>query len=203
MEDERGVGPQEPWRLFVAIDLSEEARGALAEAQSACRRCDLPVRWVDPQGAHLTVKFLGAVEPERVEALAGSLATIAAAHRPFLLWTGPAGVFPSPRRPRVLWLGVNGPTDCLDDLQQDVEFALHGLGFPLEGRPFRPHLTLGRVRDGAAPDAAGLARALEETRHLAPAPLPVRDLLLMRSELGRGGPRYTTLAVARLGDDGQ
>ncbi|HEX5505276.1 MAG TPA: RNA 2',3'-cyclic phosphodiesterase [Thermomicrobiales bacterium] len=202
MEEQGGAGAGEPWRLFVAVELSEEARGALAEAQAACRRCALPVRWVDPQGAHLTVKFLGAVEPERVAALTDALATIVTGHRPFLLWTGPTGAFPSPRRPRVLWLGVTGPTDCLDDLQQDVEFALHGLGFPLEGRPFRPHLTLGRVRDGAAPDAAGLTRALEEARHLAPAPLPVRDLRLMRSELGRGGPRYTTLAVAHLDDNG-
>ncbi len=208
MEYDRGAGGagDERWRLFVAIDLSEEVRGALAEAQAVCRRrSDPPVRWVDPRGAHLTLKFLGDVAAERVQALADALVAVAAAHAPFHLATGPAGVFPSPRRPRVLWLGVDGPVESLEDLQQDVEFGLHGLGFPLDGRPFRPHLTLGRVRDGVTGDLPGLAGALEELRRATPAPLPVEELRLMRSELGRGdrgGPRYTTLAVAPLGGPG-
>ena len=202
MGSEGGAGG-EHWRLFVAVDLSEEARGALGEAQAVCRRrCDPPVRWVDPRGAHLTLKFLGDVAAERVPALADALAAVAAGHAPFQLSTGPAGVFPSPRRPRVLWLGIAGAVEYLEDLQQDVEFALQGLGFPLEGRPYRPHLTLGRVRDGVTGDLPGLAGALEELRRATPAPLPVEDLRLMRSELGRGdrgGPRYTALAVAPLG----
>ncbi len=200
--DAGGAG-EEPWRLFVAVELSEEVRGALAEAQAVYRRrSDPPVRWVDPRGAHLTLKFLGDVAAERVQALADALAAVAAVHAPFQLSTGPAGVFPSPRRPRVLWLGVDGPVEYLEDLQQDVEFALQGLGFPLEGRPYRPHLTLGRVRDGVTGDLPGLAGALEELRRATPAPLPVEELRLMRSELGRGdrgGPRYTALAVAPLG----
>ena len=203
--DAGGTGG-ERWRLFVAVELSEEARGALAEAQAVCRRrCDPPVRWVDPRGAHLTLKFLGDVAPERVQPLSDALAGIAAARAPFQLSTGPAGVFPSPRRPRVLWLGVDGPVESLEDLQQDVEFGLHGLGFPLDGRPYRPHLTLGRVRDGVTGHLPGLAGALEELRSATPAPLPVEELLLIRSELGRGdrgGPRYTTLAVAPLSGPG-
>jgi 2'-5' RNA ligase len=202
MASEGGAGG-ERWRLFVAVELSEEARGALAEAQAVCRRrCDPPVRWVDPRGAHLTLKFLGDVAAERVQPLAEALTAVAAAHVPFHLSTGPAGVFPSPRRPRVLWLGVAGPVECLEDLQQDVEFALHSLGFTLDGRPYRPHLTLGRVRDGVTGELPGLAGALEELRRATPAPLPVEELRLMRSELGRGdrgGPRYTALTVAPLG----
>jgi RNA 2',3'-cyclic 3'-phosphodiesterase len=195
-----GDGTPERWRLFIAVDLSEEARGALAEAQVVCRRCRLPLRWIEPRGAHLTVKFLGDIARERVPALAGALAGVAGLHEPFQLWTGAAGAFPNARRPRVLWLGITGATECLDDLQQDLESALEGLGFPPDGRPFRPHLTLGRVRDGAPPGLPGLGEALAEMQRATPAPLPVEALLLMRSDLSGGGPRYTTLAVARLGD---
>lgn len=189
---------EERWRLFVAIDLTEEARGALAEAQALCRRCRLPVRWVEPHSAHLTLKFLGEVPVTHTTALEAALAATSARHAPFLLWTGSPGAFPSLRHPRVLWLGVTGATDCLDDLQQDVEFALHDLGFALTDHAYHPHLTLGRVRDGASLDGAGLAGVLAELQGAIPAPLPVQELRLMRSESGAGGPRYTTLAVAPL-----
>ena len=194
----------ERWRLFVAIDLSDEARDALATAQRVCRRHGpgLPVRWVDPQGAHLTVKFLGEVARERVAAIEGALRRIASMHQPFHLRTGPPGAFPNERRPRVLWLGLTGPLDRLGGLRDGVELALHELGFPREDRPFHPHLTLGRVREAVEARSgrpAGLAAAFAELHGGASAPFPVDALRLMRSELGPGRPRYTTLAVARLG----
>lgn len=195
-------GSDDRQRLFVAIDLTEEARGALAEAQAVCRRCRLPVRWVAPHSAHLTLKFLGEIPATQTAALEAALVATSARHAPFLLWTGPPGAFPSLRRPRVLWLGVAGATDCLDDLQQDVEFALHDLGFPLTDHAYHPHLTLGRVRDGASLDGAGLAAVLAELQGAIPASFPVQELRLMRSALGADGPRYTTLAVAPLGSAG-
>ena len=194
----------EPWRLFVAVDLGAEARGVLARAQEVChprgRGSPLPVRWVAPAGAHLTIKFLGAVGRGRVEALEGALRSVAGAHQPFLLRTGPPGAFPNPRRPHVIWLGLTGPLDRLAALHGDVERALGDLGFPPEDRPFRPHLTLGRVREGARPDDfSGLDAAFEEIRRQASAPVPVDALHLMRSHLGSGGARYTTLVTAPLG----
>lgn len=194
----------ERWRLFVAIDLGAEARDALAAAQRVCRRRGpgLPVRWVDPQGAHLTVKFLGEVARVRAATLEGALRRVASAHQPFLLRTGPPGAFPHQRRPRVLWLGLAGPLDRLRGLRDGVESALHDLGFPREDRPFHPHLTLGRVREaveGRPGAPAGLDAAFAELHGGASAPFPVDALRLMRSELGPGGARYTTLAVAQLG----
>ncbi len=199
-----GEAGAETWRLFVAIDLGTEARAILARAQEICHRHGRggppPVNWVDPAGAHLTIKFLGAVERGRVEALAGALRSVAGAHQPFLLGTGSPGVFPNPRRPRVLWLGLTGPLDRLANLHQGVEQALKRLGFPTEDRPFRPHLTLGRTREGARPEAfASLDVAFEQIGGQAAAPVPVDALHLMRSELGPGGARYTTLATAPLG----
>ena len=202
-ERRRGSGGAgEPWRLFVAVDLGAEARAALQRAQAALRRQPFPVRWVDPAGAHLTVKFLGAADPALVPALAAALAGAARAHDPFTLHTADPGAFPNPRRPRVLWLGLRGPLDRLAALHAATEAALAPLGFPPEGRAFRPHLTLGRARDAATlRDWLGLEAAFAALPP-ADAPLPVAALYLMRSELGREGARYTALARAPLGAGG-
>jgi 2'-5' RNA ligase len=189
----------EQWRLFVAIDLGEAARRALGEAQVVCQQANLPVRWVDPAGAHLTLKFLGETDRAQVAPIGAALRAVAGRHWPLLLHTGAPGAFPNPRRPRVLWLGLTGALDQLAALQLDVDEALAALGFPRETRPFSPHLTLGRVREGARPpDTAILAATFAEIRDDA-APLPVESIRLMRSELGRGGARYTTLLEAPLG----
>jgi 2'-5' RNA ligase len=189
----------EQWRLFVAIDLGEEARWALGEAQAVCRGANLPVRWVDPAGAHLTLKFLGETDQEQVAPLGTALRAVAEWHQPLLLRTDAPGVFPNLRRPRVLWLGLSGALDRLAALQRDVDDTLATLGFPREARPFSPHLTLGRVREGARPpDAASLAAAFAAVPNVV-APLPVENIRLMRSELGRGGACYTTLLLAPLG----
>lgn len=189
------------WRLFVAIDLGEEARAALVAAQAACRKLALPVRWVDPAGAHLTLKFLGDTDADRVDALAAALRTVVAAQEPFALRTGGLGAFPNARRPRVLWLGLAGDLERLARLHRALEAALAGLGFPPEERPFRPHLTLGRFREGARPDRVDdLAAVIAASSRWPAASLLVDAVRLMRSELGPGGARYTSLAVAPLGE---
>jgi 2'-5' RNA ligase len=190
------------WRLFVAIDLGSAARAAIVAAQDECRPLDLPVRWVDPAGAHLTLQFLGDTDPAFVAPIGEALRAAVAARPPFVLRTAAPGVFPNPRRPRVIWLGLDGPLDRLNRLQVEVAAALAPFGFPREARAFRPHLTLGRVREGS--DAAGIATALGPAfmriaAHTA-APLPVDAIHLIRSELRFGGARYTTLASAALGD---
>ena len=190
----------ERWRLFVAIDLGDEARRALGEAQAVCRRANLPVRWVDAAGAHLTLKFLGETDRARVEPIEAALRAAAGRQRPLRLHTGGPGAFPNLRRPRVLWLGLEGALEPLAVLQREIDGALAGLGFPREGKPFRPHLTLGRVREGASLPADDLDAAFAGVRRVA-APLPVESIRLMRSELGAGGARYTTLLTAPLGGE--
>jgi 2'-5' RNA ligase len=194
-----------PLRLFIAIDLGPDARAALRAAQDECRRLDLPVRWVDPAGAHLTLKFLGDTDPALVTPLAGALATVAAGHRPFTLSTAAPGTFPNPRRPRVLWLGLAGDLARLARLHRDLDATLTPLGFAPETRPFSPHLTLGRVREDRARDMAAATPQLATTfARLAAqpgAPLPVTGIHLIRSELRPGGSRYTPLATAPLNPD--
>jgi 2'-5' RNA ligase len=193
----------ETLRLFVAVDLSPEVRAVLRDAQARLREQQLPVRWVTPDGAHVTLKFLGAVNPSQVDALTSSLHEIAARHRPFTLRTGALGAFPDMNRPRVVWLAIEGDRATLQHLRDDVEQTIAPLGFPTEQRTFSPHLTLGRThKDVASSQRAAIGRAVAQQ----PAPhsvsFAVDEIVLMRSELGPSGARYTPLAKERMKEEG-
>jgi len=184
-------------RTFVAVELDGPMRDALAALQAQIRReLDPPMRWVKPEGMHLTLKFLGQTREDLVPSIADALTAAARRSRPFTIELGEPGGFPNVRRPRVLWAAVRGDLDALADLRQNVEEMIAPLGFPTEGRAFRPHLTLGRAAGEAriAPErwaAAGLeSAAVGQT---------VGHVALMKSELGPGGARYSRLAAAELG----
>lgn len=190
------------WRLFVAVELDEDARRLFVAAIDACRGARVPARWVDPRLAHLTVVFLGEVAPARIEAIAGVLAEVAARHPAFTLTTGPLGAFPSERRPRVIFAGIADPVGRLGRLALELGAGLRELGLPVERRPFHPHLTIGRVRAGTVVPERAFDAARAAFARVPLATIPVRELCLIRSEPGRDGPRYTTLATALLGTAG-
>jgi len=152
-----------PVRCFVAIDLSPEAREAVARAQAdlraAAARAD--VRWADPAQFHLTLKFLGAVPEERAPTISSALDAIAAAAAPIALAAGGLGAFPSLGSPRVLWVGITAGVPETAAVAARVDQAMADLGFPPETRPFRGHLTIGRVRSarGGRPLAGAVKRA--------------------------------------------
>ena len=186
-------------RCFVAVDLSAPVRAAAARLQEGMRaaagRAD--VRWTEPAGFHLTLKFLGEVPEVQVPAVVAALDTVAAASAPLALAAGGAGAFPSVRRPRVVWVGVTTGAAELARLARAVEEALAPLGFPPEGRGFHGHLTLGRVR---APRAlAGLARAIEDAPALEASGWTAVDIVLYRSHLRRTGAVYEPVARVPLG----
>lgn len=192
--------PQEMLRLFAAVELTDEARRAAA-AHAARLRAKLPpgvkVGWEREEKLHLTLKFFGGVGPELVGPLADALSRSAAGIRPFdLILEGP-GVFPTPARPSVLWLGLSDPSGELASLHTRLEDECASLGFPRERRPFRPHVTLARVRF-----------ASRETRSLAcqhtelafkPAAFKVSEIILVSSQLGPGGSIHTPLSRHSLG----
>jgi len=186
-------------RCFVAVDLSAETRGAVAQAQATLRAASprADVRWVAPEAFHLTLKFLGETEEDRVARVREALTTVARAHVPFGLAMAGLGAFPSLARPRVLWAGIVGGLREIGLLAADVERAALPLGFALDARPFGGHVTIGRVR---SPRRIG--RVLEAAARLAQQPLgswTVREMVLYRSHLRPTGTVYEPLAALVLG----
>lgn len=191
-------------RAFVAVELNAAARDAVERVMRDLRAAAGDgVRWVRPEGVHLTLKFLGDIDAGSVPDISGALDRSAAPSQPFSLMLEGVGAFPNLRRPRVIWVGLGGELEQLLELQQSAEREMEALGFARERRAFTPHLTLGRVRDGApqqrlrALSGAVAGASVERDVHV-----PVRDLALMKSDLRPTGAVYTRLHAARLGGRG-
>lgn len=172
-------------RAFIALDLDEAARGRLA-ALTQRLKPELPgVRWVRPEGVHLTLRFLGWSEPPALAAIEERLAPAAAACPAAEVPLGGLGMFPERGSPRVLWVGLELPP-AMHDLQRACERAAVEQGFEPEERAFAPHLTLGRWKDRARRPAlpdVDLGRA------------HIERLVLYRSDLKPAGAVYTPLRV--------
>lgn len=198
-------GSREKQRLFVAVELPAGAKDALAAAVGQLRGL-MPagVRWVNPAGIHLTLKFLGTVDGGLAEPLLAALQREMAGvdKTPFPLHLDGLGVFPNRREPRVIWAGVGGDLEILGAVQRRVEDAAAYLGLARERREFRPHLTLGRVRDGVTPAARREMGSVVAEQGAALAPeyaWGVEEIGLIRSVLTPQGAVYTSLGTARLG----
>jgi RNA 2',3'-cyclic 3'-phosphodiesterase len=181
-------------RLFLAINLTPEVRRDVADATAALREAVPELAWVREHLLHLTLKFLGDQTDERAEELRPVLQAVAGRHRTLAMTLGGIGAFPNFRRARVVWLGVE-QDPRLELLHHDVEVACEALKFEVEGRPFRPHLTLARVRDPLVEDRArALSREAKRIKYHTE--FVVHSIDLMRSDLSADGPSYTTLVSA-------
>jgi RNA 2',3'-cyclic 3'-phosphodiesterase len=180
-------------RLFLAINLPEELRRATYEAAAPLRAAAPEARWVREEKLHLTLKFLGDVPEERVGELDAAFGAVAAAHRVVTLEVARFGAFPNWRRPRVVWAGVV-PDPRLELLEHDVELAGERLGFPVEGRPFRPHVTIGRLR-GPLPDEGRQALAAAARGARLRGSFVAGSLDLMHSDLSTRGAAYRRIAA--------
>jgi 2'-5' RNA ligase len=149
-------------RLFLALNIEPEVRHRVHAAMHALRAASPDVRWVDESKLHLTLKFLSEQPESLVAPLSAALDKAAGQSRELDLQFGAVGAFPNFRRPRVVWVGV-APDPKLELLHHDVEVACETVGLSVDGRPFRPHVTLGRVdkADGALRQAARGIRVRE------------------------------------------
>jgi 2'-5' RNA ligase len=180
-------------RLFFAVELSAEVRAASASHIERLRR-DFPrlrVSWARPASLHVTLKFLGEVEASRVASLSLAGAGAAKGLAPFNLSAASAGAFPPSGAARVLWLGIGDDSGRLALLQRRLEEGCEAVGFPRESKSFKPHLTIARLRTPGG--AAALSEAHRQTP-FGPFEFNVSEFVLMRSELGPGGSRYTPLS---------
>lgn len=178
-------------RTFIAIEVSEEVRRGLGRVLEELKKVDADVRWVRPESVHLTLKFLGEIDPGRVTEIQWALREVAGRYRPFSLVASGIGCFPRWESPRVVWVGLEGEVHKIVALQREVEEALVALGFPREDRAFKPHLTLGRVRTPKGRQA--LVRKMREWEGEKIGEFWVQSLVEFESELSPSGARYTPL----------
>jgi len=178
-------------RSFIAVPIAPELAGSVEAVQESLRAAGPDVKWVDPGHFHLTLKFLGEVQRERLEALWPSVEGLLDGLARFRLRLHGVGAFPHPSRPRVIWVAVAEGAPELKALAAAVEKACGLHGFAEEERPFRAHLTVGRVRR-PAPNPR-LEAALAEMRDREVGEMEAQRVLLMKSDLKRGGPVYHIL----------
>jgi 2'-5' RNA ligase len=188
-------------RSFIAIELSEEAKEGLARLRKELERDEHKfVKWVDPGGIHLTLKFLGNIPSKRVTEITEAIKEAARGISPFHLEISGLGAFPSLRQARVLWVGIGGEVDKLSRLQQNIDSTLAPRGFAKEERPFVPHLTLARIRQGASPlERRSFGELVGSTTFEDKYPVEVEAVRLMRSQLTPAGAIYTCLSAVGLG----
>jgi 2'-5' RNA ligase len=174
-------------RLFVAVDVPEGLKEAIESDVVGPMRDAVPgARWTRPEGRHLTLKFLGNVDDERVDEIAEVLRSAAAHHARFRASFVEVGGFPTLRRPRVLWVGVGEGGEPMAALAADLESALEPLGFDPEGRPFHGHFTLARFPRPRVIESPPAVVVPEER-------FDVGEFVLFRSQLHPKGARYTAL----------
>jgi 2'-5' RNA ligase len=178
-------------RLFIAVNLSSKARGAIQNALDDFPVENPPWRWVTPDNWHLTLKFLGEIETARIDALSVALDNVRARHRSFDMTLGAFGGFPNLRSPRVLYFNVESGSSELEDLAHDVDGAVEkALGLARERRGFQAHATVARVKD-ALP--ASITSRFAAVPALTEAVTHVDSFDLIESRLARTGATYSVL----------
>jgi len=186
-------------RSFIAVEVPQSLRAKMEEVQRELKRTNADVRWVRPESIHLTLKFLGSVSGEDLEKLGAAIAPIISSWVSFEIRLQGLGCFPSSRNPRIVWVGIEqGSAEALS-MQKAVENRAAEVGFPPETRPFKPHLTIGRVRSSRGKDS--LAQAVENRRDVEIGPFRVNEVYLFKSELKPSGAVYTKLQTFPMGKD--
>lgn len=182
-------------RCFVAIEIPDAVTAAITAASEPLRSQLEDVRWVKPHNLHLTLRFLGEIDDAMAKSTASELRRRIGGHERFTLALSGFGAFPSPRRPSVLWAGIEA-SDVLSRLQSDCEAAVGEAGAEPEKKSFRPHVTIGRVRRGKK--TGDIGEALSDSSSGLGGVFPVDRVVLVRSTLAPSGSIYETLDALAL-----
>ncbi len=182
-------------RLFAAVPLTEPARSELIRALSHLKSLEWPVRWVHEDDPHITLKFFGEVPDERFDVIEEALGLAVRNAPPLALGLSGLGAFPTERRPRVLWAGIESNA-AFAALRERIEAACVAIGFAPEGTPFQPHVTLGRMREGQRLPPGALE---SQSNLVTPMNFAAPSMLLYESVLTSTGPRYTVRSTFEFG----
>ena len=180
-------------RAFLAIDPPENILQAMSRLQEKLKReISGRISWTKPQGQHLTLKFFGDISTEDVKNICSAVQNRATSEQSLNLKIEKLGVFPGARRPLVIWCGVTDDVEKLSGLQKQLDSDFAGIGFPRENRPFRAHLTIGRIKDPSG--LTGISEALTKYNAFAAGEFSCKELILFQSRLTPQGAIYTKLA---------
>ena len=187
-------------RSFIAIELPDKLKLELTRLQATLRQgSEKWVKWVDPQGIHLTLKFLGNIGVDKISRITKALEAATQGIPPFHLEVSNLGAFPNLRQVQVVWVGVGGEIDRLRELQQRLDSHLVPLGFSAEKREFTAHLTLARLRNHAPPEERQrLGQRIAATRFENAHTVEVKSINLMKSQLTREGAIYSKISSVGL-----
>jgi len=187
-------------RSFIAIELPPELKKELTKVETQLKINSPPViKWIEPGSIHITLKFLGETSDAILDDLILAMEESVVGVSPFKLDVRQLGAFPGVDRPQVIWVGVSGEMEKLKQLQKNLEKNTEQLGFKRESRTFSPHLTLGRVRDGARPDdIQRIGKLLNETVFTALHNINVNQINLMKSVLTPNGAIHTFIGSTKL-----
>jgi len=175
-------------RAFLAIEIPESIRSALTALSARLRAADVRASWVKPENIHLTLRFLGDIETDDAERLGEMLAADLQGIGPFPVRVRGTGAFPNPRRPSVVWVGMEPFEGPLAQVQSAAEQAARAIGLDPESKAFHPHLTLARIRDGRA--AGPLVRLLIQEHEFDAGEFIVEGATLFSSQLNPKGAIY-------------
>lgn len=187
----------QPVRTFIAVVLPQNVKQAIGSVESQLRKSAPRVRWVPPENLHITLKFLGNVDSERLPDVEAAVRAAVSELEPFRINFKGAGAFPNQRSPRVIWIGVEGDVSLLMEAAERVDKELVRIGFEAEVRPFKGHVTIGRCRDDK--DGVGLTDALKSIGVLELGYMVVDNIVVMKSELRPEGPIYSEIAEIKMG----
>jgi len=177
-------------RCFIAIEIPEPVKKRISEFIDILKKYNVDIRWITPENLHLTLKFLGSTPEVLLPKIRDSLINVVLSHEPFYIKIYTTGVFPSRRRPRVIWIGVED-SGILKKLKKDVEDSMVLLGYQKEDKEFTPHLTVGRVRSQKR--IADLVKELDNFREKDFGSVNVESIKLMKSELKPKGAEHSCL----------
>ena len=183
-------------RTFIAFKLPKNIISSIRKIQEDIKSYAFKVRWVNPENIHLTLKFLGNISATDIEKVSESIINTVNGHAPISLTVKGAGVFPCIKRPHVIWVGITGEIEKLTSIQKDIEENLEKLGFPREKRPFKGHLTLGRIKGKIDPKK--LWDAMKKFERFESELFIADKVFLFKSDLNSTGSVYTELMGKRL-----
>ena len=180
-------------RAFIAVEIDDLTKQKISDLISNLKKSKTDVKWITEDQMHLTLKFLGNIDKDKVRDIANTLSNISNNFKSFTISLSNIGAFPNLNRPRVIWLGIDKGAGYLKNLNEKIENELEKLGFEKEDREFNPHLTLGRVK--TSKDLSELKKLLNETRFSLKNDININELILFQSTLTPRGATYSKLST--------